>query len=362
MHTSTSLLCAKDETDALDILLSLDINKYRFQSAVRRLHILFSVYACTCPVPLPAPGLIVTPEIRTQCERYLPIADIAAAFYHLYSAALTYPPIFSSTPFHNSLSWADTFAALPTQFQFSANPARLLESLLDDSRLLIRFLFASFLPGRFYGGIGRYPGQQKFVREWLANRKGRTLHCLDAACGTGEETFGLALLLSDGGFSPEAIRIDGWTLEPLEVWAAAHRRFPHDRYREALLREATSKLFEQGYSRRISFLCQDILTSPSPSLLLRENGNSQAGENRCFDLILCNGLLGGPIIHEKEQLNRAVGNLSQLLGPGGILLAADNFHGGWKQKCPQTELRASFETHGLKCVESGEGIGGLKPD
>ena len=356
----TSFPYTEGESAALDTLLTIDINKNRFQSALRRLHTLFRVYACTCPVPLPAPGLIVTPEIRTQCERYLPISEVAAAFNHLYSAALTYPPIFSSTPFHNSLSWADTFSALPVQFQFSANPARLLESLLDDSRLLTRFLFVSLLPGRFYGGIGRYPRQQKFVREWLTTRKGRTLYCLDAACGTGEETYGLALLLSEQGFSPEAIRIDGWTLEPLEVWAATYLLFPHDRRREALLRGATFALFQRGYGRRISFRCQDILKSPTQSPLFRETVDRQAGENRPFDLILCNGLLGGPIIHEKVQLNRAVGNLSQLLAPGGILLAADNFHGGWKQKCPQTELRASFETCGLKYVEPGEGIGGIK--
>lgn len=354
MHSEAS----EDEADTLGTLLSPDINKDRFRNALRRQHTLFRVYANTCPVPLPAPELIVTPEIRAQCERYLPISEVTAAFNHLYSAALTYPPIFSSTPFHHALSWADTFADLPTQFQFSANPARLLESLLDDSRLLIRFLFASFLPGRFYGGIGRYPGQKEFVREWLITRKGRTLHCLDAACGTGEETFGLALLLLEEGFSPEAIRIDGWTLEPLEVWAAAHLRFPHDRHRETLLREATSKLFEQGFQTRILFRCVDLTKIPLPPPLPKGEG-VRVGQ---FDLILCNGLLGGPIIHEKKQLNRAVGNLSQLLAPGGILLAADNFHGGWKQKCPQTELRASFETHGLKYVEPGEGIGGLKSD
>ena len=80
-----------------------------------------------------------------------------------------------------------------------------------------------------------------------------------------------------------------------------------------------------------------------------------------FNLILCNGLLGGPIIHEKEQLDRAVGNLARLLTPGGILLAADNFHGGWKQKCPQKNLRALFELYGLKSFQAGEGVGGLKP-
>jgi SAM-dependent methyltransferase len=351
MHSEES----EDESDTLGTLLS-PVEKNRFQSAVLRLHTLFGVYACTSPAPLPAPGLIVTPEIRAQSERYLPIADITTIFNHLYSAALTYQPIFSSTPFHNSLSWADTFALLPTQFQISANPARLLESLLADNRLLTRFLFASFLPKRFYGGIGRYPGQQNFVKEWLTTRKGRTLHCLDAACGTGEETFGLALLLAELGFSPDKIRIGGWTLEPLEVWAATQRCFPHDRSREALLREATSKLFEQGFQTCIRFSRIDLTKIPL-NLPLPKGEVAGVGQ---FDLILCDGLLGGPIIHEKEQLDRAVDNLAQLLAPGGILLAADNFHGGWKQKCPQKYLRALFEQYGLKSFEAGEGVGGLK--
>lgn len=347
-------------SDALDILLK-PVDKSLFQSAVRRLDTLFKVYVGTCPVPIPSHGVIITPEIRTQSERYLPITEIAAVFNRLYFAALNYPPIYSSTPFHNSMSWADTFAALPPRFQFSANPALLLEKLLADRDLLTKFLFASFLPDRFYGCIGRYPEQRKFVREWLKNRKGRTLNCLDAACGTGEDTYGLALLLSEAGVSPDDFRIDGWTLEPLEVWSAAHRRFPHDRRREALLRGATSALFQQGYGRRIRFSCRDILTSPTSFPHPRENCDTGGGENGLFDLIICNGLLGGPIVHGREQLNRAVGHLAGLLSPGGILLAADHFHGGWKQKCPQSELRASFETFGLQYVDTGEGIGGLKP-
>lgn len=353
MHPET----VTDESDALDTLLTR-VDKNRFQSAVRHLHTLFRVYACTCPVPLPAPGLIVTPEIRTQCERYLPIADIAAHFNHLYSAALTYSPILSSTPFNNAMSWADTFAALPTQFQFSANPARLLEVLLDDNDLLIRFLFASFLPERFYGCIGRYPEQQKFVREWIKTRRAGTLNCLDAACGTGEDTYSLALLMSEEGFSPEEIRVEGWTLEPLEVWTATHRRFPHEQRRENMLRGATSALFEQGFQTCITFRCADLIELP---LNHSVPSGEAVGVGR-FDLILCNGLLGGPIIHQKESLDRAVSYLAQLLAPGGILVAADNFHGGWKRKCPQTELRALFKAKGMNVFYAGEGIGGLKPD
>ena len=357
MDSATSNVFTKSESDSLGLLL-VPVNKDPFQSAIRRLQTQFDIFASTCPAPFPAPGLIITQEIRTQCELYLPIAEISAVFNRLYSAVLTYPPIFSSAPFRNALSWADCFAALPKQLQSSVNPARLLESLLTDRGLLNLFLFTSFLPDRFYGDIGRYPGQQDFIRDWLVTRKSGTISCLDAACGTGEESYGLALLLSEAGFSPEQLSVDGWTLEPLEVWTATHRRFPHDQLREAKLRKATSSLFQQGYGHCISFRCVDLTKSP-PYLPVPK---IDTAEVRFFDLIICNGLLGGPIIHENRQLSRTVSLLAQMLTPGGILLAADNFHGGWKQQCPQAKLQALFETHGLQYIDTGEGIGGLKPD
>lgn len=359
MYSSSSIQCTNGEAGSLDRLFTKCIDKSRFHTAIRRLHTLFRIYAHTSPAPLPAPGLIVTPEIRVQSEFYLPIADITFIFNRLYSAALAYPPILSSTHFHNSMSWADTFTSLPSLFQSSANPAQLLELLLNDSSLMTRFLFTSFLPGRFYGGSGRYPRQQEFLRGWLKIRRGRELTCLDAACGTGEETYALATLLSECLYSPDAVKIEGWTLEPLEVWAAANQRFPNDERREAQLREAASALFQQGFARRINFNCRNIL---APNILATHPSKGIFSHNRRFDLIICNGLLGGPILHDQVELNRAVFNLVQLLAPGGILLAADNFHGGWKQKCPQNELWALFESHGLKHVDAKEGLVGLKPD
>ena len=338
------------ESDALGRLLAR-FDKNSFHQSICRLRTMFEIYATTCPEPLPAPGLIVTTETRTQCERYLPIAEITAAFNRLYSTALSYRPILSSSPFYHSMSWADTFAALPEQFQASANPARFLESLLNDRDLLTRFLFASFLPDRFYGGIGRYPEQRNFIKTWLVSREVTHLRCLDAACGTGEDTYGLALLLSSAGFSPAQVCIHGWTLEPLEVWAATHRRFPHNPGRETRFREETSTLVEQGFQKSIRFSCVDLTK-------IQLTSNTE----RNFDLVICNGLLGGPIINRTEQLEPTVGSLANLLAPHGILLATDNFHGGWKQKCPQKNLRALFEQFGLTSFDTGEGIGGLKPD
>lgn len=342
---------ARDDRAAredLDLLIVPARTENQFSCTIRRLHQRFQVYADTCPLPLPAPGLIVTAEIRRQSELYLPLAEVAAAFTRLYHAILSYPPILSSTTFHTALSWADLFVALPVRFQFSANPARLLEELLDRPGLLTEFLCASFLPPRFYGGFRRYPQQRAFVNSWLRGRRGQWLRCLDAACGTGEDSYGLALQLLENGYLPAQFQIEGWTIEPLEVWAAAHARFPHDAGREAEYRRETEGLFSGGADNRILFRTVDLLY---PTAL-----PAQAGAAAGFDLILCNGLLGGPILHDPHDLQKVVSGLAGLLVPGGILLVADSFHGGWKQKHPQDGLRALCESVGLVVDHVGEGM------
>ena len=346
MFQLTPSLDSGDASSALRKLINADVNADLFRSAIQRLQTRFNIYSSTCPAPFIAPGLIVTAEIRRQSELYLPIAEITGIFNRLYRSALSYSPILSSTPFQNALSWADLFIELPPRFQAIVNPALLVEKLLNDPGFLMEFMFASFLPGRFYGGFGRYPDQERFIRKWLAQQQKMPLRCLDAACGTGEDCYGLANLLTERGNDLEGVRIEGWTIEPLEVWAAAHCCFPDDRQREVKFRKKTSRLFEMGYNSRVSFRCAN-LTNPPPA--------------EPFDLILCNGLLGGPIVNELLELKRVVSSLASLLAPGGIMLAADSFHGGWKQQCPQQELRALLEMNGLKTFQAGEGIGGLKP-
>ncbi|MEI6704871.1 MAG: hypothetical protein WCL71_15265, partial [Deltaproteobacteria bacterium] len=247
MFSLSPTLDISDALINLNKLINSGIDVKHFRSAVHRLENRFNIYAATCPAPFIAPDLIVTPEIRRQSELYLPIAEISRIFNHLYRQALTYPPILSSTPFHRAVSWANVFVSLPLRLQFSNNPAHLLEVLLSDKDLLHEFLFASFLPRRFYGGFGRYPGQTTFILKWLATRRGsgnNKLRCLDAACGTGEDSYGLVNLLMESGFVAKEIEVEGWTLEPLEVWVAAHLRFPYDQKCEAAFRRETSSLFE----------------------------------------------------------------------------------------------------------------------
>ncbi|MEI6206616.1 MAG: hypothetical protein WCP20_07535 [Desulfuromonadales bacterium] len=346
---------------SLDRLLNAGRDSQRFRHAIRRLHNRFTSYAATCPAPFIAPDLIVTPEMRRQSELYLPITEIAWSFNHLYRSALACRPILSSTPFHKALSWADVFIALPPRFQFSANPARLLETLLTDQELLIEFLFASFLPRRFYGGFRRYPGQMECIRDRLGRLRrlggNGLLHCLDAACGTGEDSYGLADILMEAGFAPEEILIEGWTLEPLEVWSAAHCRFPHDRRREAVFRRETSRLFERGYQACIRFRLADLTEMSKPAFMVPKR---EAGDMCRFDLIICNGLLGGPIINKKEPLEQVLSNLAALLAPDGLLLVADSFHDGWKSKNRNVETKELFQNLGLRSCSAGEGSGWMR--
>lgn len=322
-----------------------------FAGHLRILDARFRTYAATCPVPLAAAGLAVTPEIRLQCNLYLPLHEIRDCFHLLYRESLRYQPILSSTPFHGALSWADLYGGLPGRFQFSPNPADLLEALLADPDLLREFLFHSFLPARFYGGFIRYPGQQRCIAEWLRQRSDSgisSLRCLDAACGTGEDSYGLARLLLESGLQGDVFRIEGRTLEPLEVWAAACGRFPHDPQRTACFRHETGFVFDAKIQTCIEFHSGDLLETP------------QRDAEERFDLILCNGLLGGPIVNDLKNAELLLGNLVRLLAPEGILLTADSFHGGWKRKHPPQSLRVLLEAAGLQANEAGEGSAGFK--
>jgi SAM-dependent methyltransferase len=340
----------RDADGSLSTLISPCLTPLSFAGRVERLQRMFSAYKAGCPPPWSAPHLQITPEITFQSECWLPLDELRRHFYCFYRHVLTYPPVFASTPFANGTSWAAVVAGFPGYLTPSCNPANLLERLLSDAELRLKFLFWSFMPERYYGGgSDRYPEQFALIAGWIGTwrNRGRRLRCLDAASGDGANTYEVARLLVEQGWSPERFSVEGWTLDPLEAWAAAHGIFPHDPAREESFREATAVCFEQG--------CASVLRFSSVNLL-------DVPPSEPFDLILCNGLLGGPIIHTRQTLAAVVRNLAGLLAPGGILLAADHFHGGWKQKCPQQELRALFELHGLVSIEAEEGVAILKTD
>jgi hypothetical protein len=66
------------------------------------------------------------------------------------------------------------------------------------------------------------------------------------------------------------------------------------------------------------------------------------------------------LLHEKSVLEAAVAGLVQRVKKGGILLAADRFHAGWRRVVPLSELKLLFTKHGIRCIGLAEGIGGIR--
>lgn len=340
----------QDAAKNLQKLFSPCLSPEWFEPAILRLQHTFDNFIKFCPPPWPAPGLQLASEIHYQSELWLPLAEIRHVFHSFYRSALAYQPIFASTPFHNAVSWAGIIANMPTfLFEGTTNPASILKSLKAGSELRRKFIFWSFMPQRYYGNNpDRYTDQTRFILKQLTNQEQKTgrLNLLDAACGDGIGTYMLAAELLKTGIAPSRFFIDGWTLDPLEAWSAAYASFPHDPGREASFRRIAEPVFSLAAGISMQFKQANLLHPPATS--------------KAFDLILCNGLLGGPIINRLDEINHIIKNLVSMLDNGGILLAADCFHGGWKQQCPQENLKALFEQHKLKVLEAGEGVCGIK--
>jgi predicted O-methyltransferase YrrM len=99
-----------------------------------------------------------------------------------------------------------------------------------------------------------------------------------------------------------------------------------------------------GFAEQIHFFRED-LTIPTDS-------------PEKYDLILCNGLLGGPLLHEPGKIEQVMSGLVRRLKPGGLILAADRFHEGWRKLNPNGAREAQLARCGVRILECGEGIGG----
>jgi chemotaxis methyl-accepting protein methylase len=318
------------------------------EGRIVRLDERFRAYAASAPHGLWAQGLVVTDAMRRQTEIYLPLAEIRQAFRRLFSLALTFSPCLQASLLHTANCWLDVLTELHPLVS-RPNPAALLRRLMADEELRCRFLFASFLPRRYGGAFGRYPGQAEFLRRWLGTSRARLAHgvrCLDAACGCGEGTYELARLVLECGYPAVAMTVTGATLEPLELFAAAHGFFPHDAGRQAeFIRRVEPRRLGRE-TERIRFVLEDLRTSAS------------AGQR--YDVILCNGVLGGPFFPGGEDVAPIIERLAGRLAPGGVLLAADRFHAGWKRALAPDAVAALLRRSGLRPVSIEEGVGGVK--
>lgn len=332
-----------------DLLTPGVIRDQCLQNHIERLHFRFRIYAAHYPYGLWAPGLMLTDEMRSVTETYLPMKEIDTALRHLLRLALRYRPITSATFADSQENWLD-FLLRHRSVGSSANPALMLESLCRNEKLRIRFLFEHFLPRRHGGGFNRYPCQLGFLKYHLEQKfrhGGNALRCLDAACGTGEGTYDLARLLRQLGIPVAKQGIHGATIEPLELFAAAHGFFPHDPTKESGFRSVMQSLIDDNALEDIAFIWEDV-------------SFPRGSDETAYDVILCNGLLGGPVLHLEEDVTRVAEILAGRLRPGGIILAADRFHGGWKKRVPSSHLVEILLRCGLKAVFTEEGIAATK--
>jgi SAM-dependent methyltransferase len=335
--------------DLFTIVTPGEIYDRELQDRIRRLGKRFQVYSNTYPLGMWAPGLAMTGEMRALTDLYLPMAEIRSGFHRFLRLSLKNRSQAEASPFHTAETWTDALQML-RPILTNPDPTALLHRLMIDESFRICFLFSLFLPKRHGGGFHRYPVQTQFLSNWLQERKPwgqEKLRCLDVACATGESTYELALLLLEQGLAPDSFLIHGSTIEPLELFAAAHMFFPHEPRRQKSFREKTELVFISGANESIAFFTEDI-TRP-------RNSHGQG-----YDIICCNGLLGGPRFSDERYVETAVAELRERLRSGGIVLVADRFHAGWKKRMPTALLQRIFRDHGFRIREVTEGLAAEK--
>ena len=261
-----------------------------------------------------ARNLIITPGIRETYEKWLPIDEFRSS---LSGVARAYLPDESwlPLPLRNGtcLSMPDFWASMPPAFEGRVKFAE--EELLP--------LFCAMAdPPRFGTTAGRYPEEL----EYLCNIVQEGMSILDVGCGVGVNTLEMAAAL--GG-----ARVTGITPEPLEIWMAQNRRLPHDARREAIMKGFDGNAdFQLGSAEHFS-------------------GN--------YDIIVCNGLIGGRFFYKESQYVAFLHCCGKALRPGGKVVISDRFHEGSKRNMER--FKAISVAYGFWCDDTNDAFTVLMP-
>ena len=255
-----------------------------------------------------ATGHIITPALRSAFQTFLPVEEFLSDLQRLARKALPdpswIPRILRTSQVHTARrsashappSLPELWAMLPPQLAGRV-------SFTPDQFTQLLCAFAD--PPQFGTDLARYPDQAaqlcRHVVDWDS---GRSIAVLDLGCGTGQGTRETAFLFAECGVrNPRAV---GITAEPIEVWMATHRRLPHRPEREAALRALPPQ-------SDVYFVCGDALAPPLCDT---------------FDIVLCNGLVGGRFLQKKPAFHTLLTQCRSLLAPNGVLALANSFHDG----------------------------------
>jgi hypothetical protein len=70
--------------------------------------------------------------------------------------------------------------------------------------------------------------------------------------------------------------------------------------------------------------------------------------------------MGGPLLNDKEMVRDLARNLAERVGKGGVFLAADRFHAGWRKSVTSGMIEAELESAGCTVVDAGEGVAAIR--
>lgn len=272
------------------------------------------------PSPLWRPDTPVSPALRQTWEQFLPVRDYLRDLRHLALACLPSPSWLPAVlvPAVGQDTHAPerplAYASLPDLWH--TLPPALAGRVAYGAEEFVPLLCALADPPRFGTDFGRYPEQQDWLAAWRPaadSPTGSTTRLLDIGCGTGQGTLEAGATVARAASVP--VLALGLTREPLEAWMATTRSLPHDAAREARYRNCVPPpAGPLGMTLVLQFLAADAVSLPVA--------------NATQDIVLANGLLGGPMLATAERLQIFLWEARRVLRPGGVLLAANCFHDG----------------------------------
>ena len=252
-----------------------------------------------------APGLVVDSQVRASYEAYLPVEEYLRDLGRVARAVLPHHSWVPRVLKPNACSCVHADARPPSLPDLWAElPPHLAGSVTLRPGTLFALLCALASPPRFGTGFGRYPEQVRRLRETAQSLADRDLRILDLGCGTGQGTAELAAACETATHGQ--VRALGITLEPLEAWMATRHTLPHDPGRSEEF-----QAFRAADS--VAFAAADVLAVPARGR---------------FDIVLANGIVGGPFLNTRRDLGLFLGEVDRLLAPAGVASFASRFHAG----------------------------------
>ncbi len=252
------------------------------------------------------PDLVLTPDIHAEYERFLPINefidDLQVQLLAVLSGSAYLPQCLNVTDY---MSLPDFWRQLPEW---------LTGRLLWSSEELFAVACALASPASHGAQSGRYPEQIEFLVDWLRHNSCDTIRVLDYGCGTGQGTYELAHALK---LPEKKTAIVGITIEYLEAWMASGRVLPHLSH-SPLPPQQQYPDYTPAENMDLAFVSGNVFT-----FLVKQP----------IDIIVCNGLLGGPYLPLQMKDATVIWKKFQTqLSPGGLLVIGDHFHAGFREQ------------------------------